>query len=274
MRYPKGLEWWPVEILCTLSDLADETLGIDNWNNVYDLLVEGNKKRMKYENNTLLAEIQLSDISYVRERVRAEEEEGRRGGKKRREEEEGRRGGKKRREEEEGRRGGKAEDGRYHGGKRRCALFDPPDDTDDANATTKPDESAGATVTTNASDGPTNQQADDSEESIPAAILPTNSQEAKIKKWNFWINHHWQVQDYRDLILKEMLQRSNDKEPIRNRELKSYGTKQNGEVLELLNERAKITGIQRKNSAWAKIVENWGDRAPRSGRNSEGEFSG
>ncbi|KAI4950314.1 hypothetical protein J4E91_004971 [Alternaria rosae] len=162
MRYPKGLEWWPVEILCTLSDLADETLGIDNWNNVYDLLVEGNKKRMTYENNTLLAEIQLSDISYVRERVRAEEEEGKQ----------------------------KMVDTMAENDDtdftelvwKSCALFDPPDDTDDASATTKPDESAGATVTTNASDGPTNQQADDSEESIPAAILPINSQEAKIRK--------------------------------------------------------------------------------------------
>lgn len=66
MRYPKDLQWWPIEILRALGDLADELPGIDNWNNVYDLLVEGNKKRMKDNSNTLSAEIQLSDI-YVRD---------------------------------------------------------------------------------------------------------------------------------------------------------------------------------------------------------------
>jgi len=66
MRYPKGVQWWSIEILRALGDLADELPGIDNWNNVYDLLVEGNKKRMKDKSNTLSAEIQLSDI-YVRD---------------------------------------------------------------------------------------------------------------------------------------------------------------------------------------------------------------
>jgi len=67
MRYPKDLQWWPIEILRALGDLADEMPGFDNWNKVYDLLVESKMKRMKDSSNTSLAEIQLSDISYVRE---------------------------------------------------------------------------------------------------------------------------------------------------------------------------------------------------------------
>ncbi|KAI4640581.1 uncharacterized protein J4E78_010604 [Alternaria triticimaculans] len=73
MRYPKDLQWWPIEILRALGDLADEMPGIDNGNNVYDLLVVGKMKRIK---NNSSAEIQLSDIEFVRGRVRAGEEKG------------------------------------------------------------------------------------------------------------------------------------------------------------------------------------------------------
>jgi len=73
MRYPKDLQWWPIEILRALGDLADEMPGFDNWNTVYDLLVEGKMKRMKDSSS---AEIQLSDIEFVRERVRAGEGKG------------------------------------------------------------------------------------------------------------------------------------------------------------------------------------------------------
>jgi len=38
MRYPKDLQWWPIEILRALGNLADQMPGIDNCNNVYDLL--------------------------------------------------------------------------------------------------------------------------------------------------------------------------------------------------------------------------------------------
>ncbi|KAI4638651.1 hypothetical protein J4E93_009952 [Alternaria ventricosa] len=76
MRYPKDLQWWPIEILRALGDLADEMPGIENCNKVYDLLVEGKMKRLKDKSNTLSAKIQLSDIGFVRERVRAGEEKG------------------------------------------------------------------------------------------------------------------------------------------------------------------------------------------------------
>ncbi|KAI4940258.1 hypothetical protein J4E86_011063 [Alternaria arbusti] len=76
MRYIKDLQWWPIEILRALGNLADEMPGIDDWNNVYDLLVEGKMKRMKDSSNTSSAEIHLSDIEFVRERVRAGEGKG------------------------------------------------------------------------------------------------------------------------------------------------------------------------------------------------------
>jgi len=76
MRYLKDLQWWPIEILRALGNLADEMPGIDDWNNVYDLLVEGKMKRMKDSSNTSSAEIHLSDIEFVRERVRAGEGKG------------------------------------------------------------------------------------------------------------------------------------------------------------------------------------------------------
>ena len=224
MRYLKDLQWWPIEILRTLGDLADEMPGIENWNIVYDLLVEGNKKRMDDEFNTLSSAIQLSDISYVREQ-------------------------------------------RYNKGKLKmvdtaadddgmfishmlfevakgliCAeaesaeltsddeeVVDLPNDTDDVDDTIKPGETSGIAATVDTTVASINQHNNDSG-ALPAAILPTDSQKDKYIKWNLWINHYWQVQDCRDLIPVNMLQR-HDKIPTRKRELKSYGTNRNGEVL-------------------------------------------
>ncbi|KAI4911356.1 hypothetical protein J4E85_011265 [Alternaria conjuncta] len=236
MRYPKDLEWWPIEILRALGELADEMPGIDNWNSVYDLLVEGNKERLEDSLNTLSAEIQLSDISYVREQ-------------------------------------------RYNKGKQKMIdtttdddeadiaeltsddddVVDLADDTDDVDDTIKSGETSGIAATLDTTVATINQQ-DDDPDALPADILPTDSQDVKIKKWNLWINHYWQERDCRVLIPEEMLQRHNNKKTIRSRELKSYGKKRNGEVNELLYELAKITRMQRKDAAWAKIKENWTNR--------------
>lgn len=163
IRYPKGLEWWPVRILRALSELADEMPGIDNWNNVYDLLVEGNKKRMKDENNDLSAEIQLSDISYVREQKENK--------------------GKQRMVDAnndvmfvshklfevakklidaEVNTTGLVTDG--------FAVAHPPDDTEDVGAAIEPDESSGATVIPTATNA------------LPPVILPSDDQTTKWAK--------------------------------------------------------------------------------------------
>ncbi len=102
-------------------------------------------------------------------------------------------------------------------------------------------------------------------------ILTTDNQETKIKLWKAWIEYYWEVEDCRDLIPEEMLQRDSDKHPLRNRDMKMYGPGRNGEVLELLYELAKITGIQLRDAAWAKIGENWKNR--RGGRNGNKALS-
>ncbi|KAI4676987.1 uncharacterized protein J4E84_009287 [Alternaria hordeiaustralica] len=253
MRYPKDLQWWPIEILRALGDLADEMPGIENGNDVYDLLVEGKMKRMKDSSS---AEIQLSDISYVRDR-------------------------------------------RYNEGKEKMpdtyaddegmlvsyTLFeiakeliwaeaesieltsdddevvDSPYDTDDADDAIEPGESSETSATVDTTVASINQHNNNSV-ALPAAILPTDSQKDKYRKWNLWINHYWQVQDCRDLIPVNMLERYN-KIPNRNRELKRYGTNRNGEVLELLYELAKITRMQRKDDAWKIIKGHCADRPMR-----------
>ena len=259
MRYPKDLQWWPIEILRALGDLADEMPGIENCNKVYDLLVVGKMKRKKDSSNTLLAEIQLGDISYVRERVRAEE----------------------------GRVKQKMvdttadNDGMFglctfvilpgeliYAGADSSGLttdddevVDPADDTDDVDAATKPAETSETPATVDTTVASINQHNNDSG-ALPAAILPTDSQKDKYRKWNLWINHYWQVQDCRDLIPVNMLQRHN-KIPTRKRGLQSYGNNRNGEVLELLYELAKITRMQRKDDAWKIIKGHCADRPVR-----------
>ncbi|KAI4605772.1 hypothetical protein J4E83_010435 [Alternaria metachromatica] len=235
MRYPKDLQWWPIEILRALGDVADEMPGIENCNKVYDLLVEGKMKRKKDSSNTLSAKIQLSDISYVQEQ-------------------------------------------RYNEGKQKMVdtngdddepdptklttdddeVVDSPYDTDDADDAIKPGKTSGATATLDTTVATINQQDDDSD-ALPADILPTDSQKDKYRKWNLWINYYWQVRDCRDLIPFNMLQRHN-KIPIRSRELKSYGTNGNGEVLKLLYELAKITRMQQKDDAWKIIKGHCADR--------------
>jgi len=79
------------------------------------------------------------------------------------------------------------------------AVADSFDNTDDVDAATKPVETSGTAATLNATGATINQEDDDSD-ALPAAIIPTDSQDVKIKKWNLWINHYWQVQDCRDLI--------------------------------------------------------------------------
>ncbi|KAI4611098.1 uncharacterized protein J4E87_010617 [Alternaria ethzedia] len=235
MRYPKDLQWWPIEILRALGDLADEMPGIENGNDVYDLLVESKMKRIKDSSS---AEIQLSDISYVRDRRYNK-------GKHKMPDTHA--------DDEEAGSNGLATDG--------DEVVDPVDDTDDADDAIKPGKTSAATASLNTTDAIANQQ-DDDPAALPAAILPTDSQKDKYRKWNLWINHYWQVQDCRDLIPVNMLQRHN-KIPIRSRELKSYGTNGNGEVLQLLYELAKITRMQRKDDAWKIIKGHCADRPMR-----------
>ena len=141
-------------------------------------------------------------------------------------------------------------------------VVDSPYDTDDVDAATRPARTSQTAATLSTTDATTNQQDDDSD-ALPAAILPTDSQDDKIKKWNLWINHYWQERDCRRLIPEEMLQRHNNKKTIRSRELKSYGKKRNGEVNELLYELAKITRMQRKDDAWKIIKGHCADRPMR-----------
>ncbi|KAI4669622.1 uncharacterized protein J4E88_009904 [Alternaria novae-zelandiae] len=256
MRYPKDLQWWPIEILRALGDVADEMPGIENCNKVYDLLVEGKMKRKKDSSNTLPAKIQLSDISYVQEQRYNE--------------------GKQKMVDTTGDDDGMfTSDTLFEAVKElTCAepdstklttdddeVVDSPYDTDDADDAIKPGKTSRATATLDTTVATINQQDDDSD-ALPANILPTDSQEDKYRKWNLWINHYWQVQDCRDLIPNNMLERYN-KIPNRNRELKRYGTNRNGEVLELLYELAKITRMQRKDDAWKIIKGHCADRPMR-----------
>jgi hypothetical protein len=74
------------------------------------------------------------------------------------------------------------------------------------------------------------------------------------------IEYYWEVEDCRDLIPEKMLQRDSDKYLLRNRDMKMYGPRGNGEALDLLYELAKITGTQLRGAAWAKIEESWQER--------------
>jgi hypothetical protein len=66
MRYDSSISTWPLPVLRGISALASDMPGDDAWNEVYDLLEEGQKKRMKDKSNNLPAQIQLSDLEYVR----------------------------------------------------------------------------------------------------------------------------------------------------------------------------------------------------------------
>jgi hypothetical protein len=100
-------------------------------------------------------------------------------------------------------------------------LADPPDDTDDADAADDPEEGSGAARSTKTTRASIDQQQDDTI-APPLSILPTDSQDAKIEKWNLWINHYWEISDCRQLIPENLLQRGKKGMTVRNRSMKLY----------------------------------------------------
>lgn len=56
-RYDSSISTWPLPVLRGISALASDMPGDDAWNEVYDLLEEGQKKRMKDKPNSLPAQI-------------------------------------------------------------------------------------------------------------------------------------------------------------------------------------------------------------------------
>jgi hypothetical protein len=81
MRHNDNISTWPLPVLRAISKLANDMPGDDEWNNVYDLLVEGHKKRIKDKSNSLPAQLQLSDITYVRQKAGLDEPAGTEEGK-------------------------------------------------------------------------------------------------------------------------------------------------------------------------------------------------
>jgi hypothetical protein len=76
MRYDKRLQFWPIDILRELNDLANRMPGDDGWNEFYDLVAEGHKKRMKDKTNTLPVLLQVVDLEYVRDQIQEKEDKG------------------------------------------------------------------------------------------------------------------------------------------------------------------------------------------------------
>jgi hypothetical protein len=74
MRYDKRLQFWPIDILRELNDLANRMPGNDGWKEFYDLVEEGHKKRMKDKTNTLPVLLQVVDLEYVRAKIQARED--------------------------------------------------------------------------------------------------------------------------------------------------------------------------------------------------------
>jgi hypothetical protein len=66
MRYKGHISAWPLSILRAISELASDMPGEDAWNKMYDLLEEGQIKRTQDKPNTVLKQLQLSDLAYVR----------------------------------------------------------------------------------------------------------------------------------------------------------------------------------------------------------------
>ncbi|KAL1801148.1 hypothetical protein ACET3X_001490 [Alternaria dauci] len=242
MRYNGSISTWPLPILRGISALASDTPGDDAWNQVYDLLEEGQKKRMDDESNILPAQIQLSDLEYARKHYVQE----------------------------------KPIDLESGEGERRFVRKDEyENDTgfaagENDDLASQSGNAPGSVSNTKANkDNPQNPQSDittleheDGSDSFPPRILPNDTDAIRFQKYNLWIQHYWNVNDCKDLISEDMFPRDSKQNPMRGSKLENHGGMRKGELLELLYELARITGPSRRDAAWAKIREKWNARPP------------
>ncbi|KAG9187099.1 hypothetical protein G6011_04970 [Alternaria panax] len=242
MRYNESISTWPLPILQGISALASDMPGDAAWNEAYDLLEEGQKKRMKDKSNALPAQLQLSDLDYVRQHAgRGEpaelgEEKGKGKGKAKTVDED---------EEVDGFNLGEND-----------SLADPAGDFPNVVTGTKAVEG----IAQQQRNDRTSLEQEDESSSVPQPILPDDTEDKRFKKWNLWIQYYWNVTDCRALIPEDMLQRGANGKVAYNRELENYQTTRKGEILELLYELAQMTGLSQKDAAWAKIRDKWDER--------------